>query len=87
MRITPRHPENLEGDHRVLVHPLPNLGHLGYVLGMVSPLHDADKFIRCWDCMVMTTQPPKLEDTLPLRPRILVNERLRQKCGQNRKAG
>ena len=68
MGITSRHPENLERDHLILVHTLPNFGHLGEVLGILPTLHDALEFIWRWDCMVITAQLPKFNDTPPLRP-------------------
>lgn len=43
--IVSRHLKNLERHHLIVVHTLPNFGHLGVALCALSPLHDAFKFI------------------------------------------
>ena len=78
--IVPRYSENLERDHLIVaVAPvLPNLGHLGDVLGAGPLFHDGLECIRCWDRVVATTQFSKFYGT-PMR------ELLGRKYNQNRK--
>jgi hypothetical protein len=45
VRIIPRHPENLEGDHLIVMLALPNFGDLGDALGLVPFLHHALKSV------------------------------------------
>jgi len=78
------HIEDFESDHLVFISTLPNFGHVGDVLGILSLLRDALKFIRCWDGAMVTTQPSKFDDTSSLRPWI-PRKFLRWSCGQNRK--
>ena len=82
--IVSRHPENLGRYHLIVVHTLPDFGELGDALCIDSLLHDAFKFIRCWDCTIVTTQPPKLDGSFTLRTCTPICELLKWRNDQNR---
>ena len=81
-RIAVRYPENLDSDHLVVVHTLPNLGRLGDALGMVSLPRNTIEFVQCWDCTVVTTPPPKFNEGSPPRLQIPMYELLRRKWSE-----
>ena len=62
-----RDPNNFQRHLLTFVRAFPNLGHLRDALCTGSLFHNALEFVRRRDGTVETTQPPKLNDRLPLR--------------------
>lgn len=78
VRIVLGQPKTLEGHRLTIVHTLPNLGHPRGALSAVSLLHDTPELISHRYCMPTSTQPQKLEITIPLQPLLIFRDFLEQ---------
>jgi hypothetical protein len=83
LRVISRHSENLESDQLIVIPTLPNFGDLRDALGWAPSLHHVLKSVRSRDRKVVTTQPPKFNDTFPLRRDATMLEILERGDGQS----